>query len=221
MSNKDQGLYYARLLDQFLAQPAMQALAESESNLGIIPVLDEPQRNALPGALWPAGVANADSRALTVHRVDAVPGSQLETTRDGDPASTYTEPRPGFYPVGSAFVQTATASGSSAITIATGWSLNLARARRWGDFVELFFQTTRTGATIASSTTGDISNVTVGTVLSGWRPSPAAGMHSAGTGRIAAFGVASDGTISLSSLGGGADVPNGAVLTAHGTWMRA
>lgn len=88
------------------------------------------------------------------------------------------------------------------ITAASGWTLAEEHGRRIGNVAMITFTFTRTGSAISSSTTGNITNVSVGTVAAGWRPAlDEAGVSPRSTGTSwNGYVAGGSGTIGLGNL---------------------
>lgn len=111
-------------------------------------------------------------------------------------------------------------SGSAVATAATGFNVALAQAKTVGGVCSIYLRGTRTGATIPGSGTGDINNTNVAT-LSDPKYFPA--LPQSGTtvadGQGIFFIIWTDGVISISALGPGADLASGAGWSLAATYL--
>lgn len=91
---------------------------------------------------------------------------------------------------------------SALITPAAGWTLTDANARRWGPTIVINFAFQRSGAAVASNTTGNIINVTLGTVTNAtYQPyAETAIIPTRSTGVLWGGYINSAGTIAVSAL---------------------
>lgn len=110
-------------------------------------------------------------------------------------------------------------TGLGRVTAASGWTVTFQYVERNG-IVNLTVAATRTGSTISSTTTGDISNVSMFTIETGYGPyadqvSGAVG----GSGRLASTYIATR-TGYLAALAPGNDLATGATYTFNYTYIK-
>jgi hypothetical protein len=109
---------------------------------------------------------------------------------------------------------------SGIITAATGWSVGSQSGILTGRVGQLYFVMNRTGANIASSATGNIGNVSVGTVAAGWRPVITAGWANGSNGPITGGYLNSAGGLVLASLAQNVTFTTGSQITASITFVQ-
>lgn len=110
---------------------------------------------------------------------------------------------------------------TTGITAATGWSVSEIRLRRVREWAYVSAKFTRTGADITVPAGGDLTNVSVGVMPSGYGPNAytqnLAGPLSAG--RVVSFSVDTNRTISLNAVSDGANIVTGDTLTFGGVLL--
>jgi len=122
-------------------------------------------------------------------------------------------------------VDTATADTgwvtSGVITASPNWTVNSYAIRKLFKTVHLaFLNVTYTGSGISVPTSGDVTNTPIAVVGSDFRPNGTrGGFANVNSGRMASAYITSDGTISLSAVGGSGDIANGAVFSFAGDWL--
>lgn len=191
--------------------PARAALTDlSLSIRDVAYVADSTGRATLVSDLATAGKTVSASNPLYVHRADATTGRNLEVTVDGSTWNTID-------------ARTAVLTTTGILTAATGWSITTQAGVIRGGVVFLRTEFTRTGADITVSSAGNIANVNIATIASGWRPSSSfnAGMSSTGTGVVASGDVNGGDTIRLTAVAPGANIATSDVLSLYGTWPLA
>lgn len=109
---------------------------------------------------------------------------------------------------------------SGLIAAATGWTITIQQGILTGRTGQLLVIATRTGANIASSSTGNIGNVTVGTVVAGWRPVIQVGWANGSNGPITGGYLASNGALVLAALAQNVTFTTGSQLTASITFVQ-
>lgn len=108
------------------------------------------------------------------------------------------------------------------VTAQTGWRVDASNCRALGKLAFFNANLTRTGAAITASTTTDVANVAVATVNpagfgNGSTAFIFAGPISAGSfGRLASYTMNNAGIVSLTSMGGSADLATNGVLSFVG-----
>ncbi len=110
---------------------------------------------------------------------------------------------------------TTTSTVANIITAASGYTINNANVAVWGK-VCTFHVTLTTTAAIA---TGNISNLTVGTIKEAYRPKISAAVSTTGTGPVAVGYIGTNGNLYISAMGG-ALAANGQ-LSLGGTYVLA
>lgn len=101
-------------------------------------------------------------------------------------------------------------SGSSAFTVASGWTLSAAVITKRGKWCEAAIRVVRSGANIAAVADGNLGNPLVGTIAAGYRPYTSYSVSGATSesGYLCAYALYSDGNVTLT-----ATVPNNPIAT--------
>lgn len=107
------------------------------------------------------------------------------------------------------------------VTAASGWAISNAYLDYGPEAAELYINVTRTGATIAGSSGGDITNSVVAQIRAGYpMPATQVGLSSIGGNRQIGGVVSSDGVITLSFLGPNLTFNTGYTFNASATYVR-
>ena len=110
-------------------------------------------------------------------------------------------------------------TGLGRVTAASGWTVTFQYVERNG-IVNLSVAATRSGSTISSTTTGDITNVAMFTIESGYGPyADQVGGAVGGSGRLASTYIATR-TGYLAALAPGNDLATGATYTFNYTYIK-
>lgn len=110
---------------------------------------------------------------------------------------------------------------ASKFTIESGWTLNSMVAQVSGNMMQFYGTTTRTGATIATGTYGNVANQLIGTFAPGYRPKLSSPLTSASTGRAATYAAFANGEIQLAATTPGTDIIAGDIIGFGGNYMVA
>jgi hypothetical protein len=123
--------------------------------------------------------------------------------------------------MGNAPLKNKITTNTDPITAASGWSIQNAYMDYGAEVAELYLNVTRTGATIAGSTGGDITNSLVAQIRSGL-PCPATqvGLSSIGGNRQIGGVLESDGQVYLTFLGPSLTFNTGYTFNASATYVR-
>lgn len=175
---------------------------------GIYNVANETERATLAASLTPAP---STSNPLYVHRANAELGMELEYTTNGTQwrVVAYNEPDSGWV--------------SSFLSSASGWSVTgggTSRIRQVGPWIFIRIEVTRTGSAITVNNRGDVTNQTIATLNTQWRPDWGQPLTSAETGRVASFMVNTAGSIRLHAVGGTANINNGDKFSIRGSYRK-
>jgi hypothetical protein len=113
------------------------------------------------------------------------------------------------------------AGGSILVANATNFTLTISRIRVVGKVCEVYIGGTMKVSPAITSTTGDIGNTPLGTLVAAYRPvgAPSLPLGTADTGRMVAANVNSAGVVSLSSTGGSVVLAIGEAVTVAGTYL--
>jgi hypothetical protein len=107
---------------------------------------------------------------------------------------------------------------TNALAISGGWTLVSATRQILGNHTCYLAGTvTRSGAALVTTTTGDLTNVTVGSVGSTWEAARLTGFPSGSTGRMATFYISGT-VISLASASSNINIATGEELSFAGTY---
>lgn len=101
-----------------------------------------------------------------------------------------------------------------------GWSFQVQQIRKLGSHLACIrIDITRTGGTINSGATGNVSNTNVLQLPSGYIPSIAQILSSGPTGQMASFHIDTSGMLILDSTVPNSDITTGTTLSALGVFM--
>ena len=110
---------------------------------------------------------------------------------------------------------------SGVLTASSGWSITEGKGRRWGPVVHLQIVAQRTGATVNSNGSGNITNLGIATAAIGWRPS--ANMHA---GWVNSFGgilwggfISPSGVVAVGALPPNVPINTGDTLFGSATFL--
>lgn len=121
--------------------------------------------------------------------------------------------------IGNAPLKTQLRPVNPACSAASGWAMTSSYINYGRESAIFYFNATRTGAAIAGSTGGDITNTVIGTLLAGVpTPSTSVGLSSIGGNRQIGGWLGSDGVITMSFLGPSLTFNTGFTLTASATY---
>lgn len=104
----------------------------------------------------------------------------------------------------------------STMTASTGWSITSEVAYKFGRFAVITFQCIRTGANLASTADGNITNVGIATMKAGWPPLNRTGFTGGGVGGVGWWGYVDPGVGGILAIG--ATVPNNVIATNDGLY---
>jgi hypothetical protein len=112
-----------------------------------------------------------------------------------------------------------TLSGAAALVIAANWTLTVCTVVRRGKFVQFAAQVVRINSAIAGTADGNIGNLTIGTVVAGYRPAYEVGISSRATGPIWGGYVNQAGVFGICALVPNYTLPINGTLTASACYM--
>lgn len=110
---------------------------------------------------------------------------------------------------------------TNVLTAATGWSVAAQTSRKQGKLVTITFAITRTGSSISGTSDGNLTNVEMATVATGWRPfqDVAASGASGNAGIMWGGFINESGTMAVGCISPNQSIPNGATLSGSATYI--
>lgn len=127
------------------------------------------------------------------------------------------------YDIGALEIVTADSGtiSSGVVTAAAGFTIDTQLIRKASGWVDIQLDITRTGADIASSSTGNIVNVGIGTVAAGYRPMGSVGLVVSRGGQAAGCYIQSNGTLGLNFLPPNVAWGTGDLISFSATYFAA
>ncbi len=156
-------------------------------------------------------------RIHSVSDVDAEPNSQHHTLGDGP-----TQAASGAETLKRLNLMKRTKSsdtGDGDITAATGWTIDQYELRRFGNHVSFYVVATRSGATVASATDGNITNTDVFSVSNAYAPYHIAPVGSGAIGRMFSARINTTRTVVITAVGPGQGIPSGEQYSFVSTYL--
>lgn len=115
----------------------------------------------------------------------------------------------------------ATENLGAAMTLAPDWTVTAFALNRTGFDVDIQMRCTYTGAALTAPSSGNIGNISIGTLQSQYRPRYMAGMATGHTGPSAGIAVSSAGELALSTLPPGFPLTAGTEFSFQGMFRTA
>lgn len=112
-----------------------------------------------------------------------------------------------------------TGVSSGVITAVSGWAIEWQNGQRLGQVATVSIRVTRTGGTINSGSSGNITNSLVARLTSVWQPYYQGAMTTTSTGGLVTAYAAADGAIQLSATVPNRDIVRGTSFALSGTWV--
>lgn len=113
-------------------------------------------------------------------------------------------------------------SAAGVLTVTSDWTLGPMTVRKVGLVVDLYLTLTYKGVTIASSSSGNIANIGVGTLAAPYRPHTGSigALTTCSTGYLSAVYCPADtGLMALSAIAPGQSLTSGDSLNLQGSWL--
>jgi hypothetical protein len=112
-----------------------------------------------------------------------------------------------------------TGAGSGLFTVASGWTLEWENGQRLGQVATVTIRVTRSGGTISSGSSGNITNTRIGTLTTVWQPFYQGALTTTTTGGLIAGYAQADGSVYLSATVPNRDITRGTSFALSGTWV--
>jgi hypothetical protein len=111
---------------------------------------------------------------------------------------------------------------ATAITAASGWSVQAQGLRRVGNLALVHLSVTRTGSAVTVPADGNVANEQVATLPVGFRPvNTYQPLSSSSTGRVTSGAANTDGTVTLAATTPGSNIETGDTISLDGVLFVA
>lgn len=112
-------------------------------------------------------------------------------------------------------------SPTGIFTVTSDWTFNSGLFRTYGKFFSMGLDLNYTGSTVTVPANGNITNVTIGTFATGYRPAFSMPVGMTATGGIATLSVNSSGILTINAVAPGSTFASGMNITVAGMWLTA